>query len=170
MTLALPSNASAERKRILRSLGAELIFTDALEGMDQAIRTIRALVAEQSAVPAQRLRVGAGGEHELETLPNRPPGGRDVDRVHASALLRADGGQHAVKEGVPDREELELESLLRDPPPERPARHWGVRPSLGRGPQLELDVLKLGRVELPNAGRVFAVVPLAGRRARSITA
>ena len=47
VTLALPANASAERKRILRSLGAELIFTDALEGMDQAIRTIRALVAEQ---------------------------------------------------------------------------------------------------------------------------
>jgi cysteine synthase B len=47
VTLALPANASPERKRILRALGAELIFTDALEGMDQAIRTIRALVAEQ---------------------------------------------------------------------------------------------------------------------------
>ena len=47
VTLALPANASPERKRILHSLGAELIFTDALEGMDQAIRTIRALVAEQ---------------------------------------------------------------------------------------------------------------------------
>jgi cysteine synthase B len=47
VTLALPANASPERKRILRSLGAELILTDALEGMDTAIRTIRALVAEQ---------------------------------------------------------------------------------------------------------------------------
>src|SRR2546423_2971489 len=47
VTLALPANASPERKRILRALGAELIFTDPLEGMDQAIRTIRALVAEQ---------------------------------------------------------------------------------------------------------------------------
>src|SRR6476661_5959841 len=37
VTLALPANASPERKRILRSLGAELIFTDALEGMDLAI-------------------------------------------------------------------------------------------------------------------------------------
>ena len=46
VTLALPANASIERKRILRTLGAELIFTDALEGMDQAIRTIRTLVAE----------------------------------------------------------------------------------------------------------------------------
>src|SRR5919206_5049903 len=47
VTLALPANASIERKRILRALGAELIFTDALEGMDQAIRAIRTLVAEQ---------------------------------------------------------------------------------------------------------------------------
>jgi cysteine synthase B len=47
VTLALPGNASAERKRILRALGAELILTDPLEGMDQAIRSIRALVAEQ---------------------------------------------------------------------------------------------------------------------------
>src|SRR4051794_15467657 len=47
VTLALPGNASPERKRILRSLGAEMILTDPLEGMDQAIRTIRELVAEQ---------------------------------------------------------------------------------------------------------------------------
>jgi S-sulfo-L-cysteine synthase (O-acetyl-L-serine-dependent) len=47
VTLALPANASVERKRILQSLGAELILTDPLEGTDLAIRTIRALVAEQ---------------------------------------------------------------------------------------------------------------------------
>jgi cysteine synthase B len=46
VTLALPANASPERKRILQALGAELILTDPLEGTDQAIRTIRALVAE----------------------------------------------------------------------------------------------------------------------------
>jgi S-sulfo-L-cysteine synthase (O-acetyl-L-serine-dependent) len=46
VTLALPANASAERKRILQALGAELLLTDPLEGMDRAIRTIRALVAE----------------------------------------------------------------------------------------------------------------------------
>jgi cysteine synthase B len=46
VTLAMPANASAERKRILRALGAELILTDPNEGMDLAIRTIRELVAE----------------------------------------------------------------------------------------------------------------------------
>ncbi|HWQ11638.1 MAG TPA: cysteine synthase family protein [Roseiflexaceae bacterium] len=46
VTLALPANASLERRRILRSLGAELLLTDPLEGMDRAIRAIRALVAE----------------------------------------------------------------------------------------------------------------------------
>jgi cysteine synthase B len=46
VTLALPANASIERKRILRALGAELILTSAGEGMDLAITTIRKLVAE----------------------------------------------------------------------------------------------------------------------------
>ncbi len=47
VTLALPANASSERRRILRSLGAELILTDPLEGTDLAIQTIRKLVAER---------------------------------------------------------------------------------------------------------------------------
>jgi cysteine synthase B len=46
VTLALPGNASPERKRILRTLGAELILTDPLEGTDGAIHAVRALVAE----------------------------------------------------------------------------------------------------------------------------
>jgi len=45
VTLALPANASPERRRILRSLGADLVLTEPLEGMDAAIRKIRELVA-----------------------------------------------------------------------------------------------------------------------------
>lgn len=47
VTVAMPENASPERKRILRSLGAEIILTDAADGMDLAIRTIRELVAAE---------------------------------------------------------------------------------------------------------------------------
>lgn len=39
--LCLPSSASAERKRILVAYGAELVFTDPLEGSDGAIREAR---------------------------------------------------------------------------------------------------------------------------------
>ena len=41
--LCLPSNASPERKMILRALGAELVLTDPLEGTDGAIREARRL-------------------------------------------------------------------------------------------------------------------------------
>jgi cysteine synthase B len=43
--LCLPENASPERKLILRALGADLVFTDPLEGSDGAIREARRLVA-----------------------------------------------------------------------------------------------------------------------------
>ncbi len=38
VTLCVPENITPERKRILRTYGAELIFTDPLEGSDGAIR------------------------------------------------------------------------------------------------------------------------------------
>lgn len=44
--LALPQNASQERKRILTSYGAELILTSPLEGSDGAIRAARRLYEE----------------------------------------------------------------------------------------------------------------------------
>lgn len=47
VTVAMPANASPERKRMLRALGAEVILTDAAEGMTLAIQTIRELVAAQ---------------------------------------------------------------------------------------------------------------------------
>lgn len=44
--LALPQNASEERKRILQSYGAELVLTSPLEGSDGAIREARRLYSE----------------------------------------------------------------------------------------------------------------------------
>jgi cysteine synthase B len=42
--LVMPANVTAARKRIARAFGAELIFSDPLEGSDGAIRKVRALV------------------------------------------------------------------------------------------------------------------------------
>jgi cysteine synthase B len=44
-TLVMPSNVSAARKRITRAYGAELVFSDPLEGSDGAILEVRKLVA-----------------------------------------------------------------------------------------------------------------------------
>lgn len=44
--LALPQNASDERKKILRTYGVELVLTSPLEGSDGAIREARRLYAE----------------------------------------------------------------------------------------------------------------------------
>src|SRR5947208_10472212 len=46
VTLALPRNASPERKQVLLAYGAELIFTDPTEGTDGAQRYVRKLVDE----------------------------------------------------------------------------------------------------------------------------
>ncbi len=44
--LCLPSNASPERKQILKAFGAELVLTDAGEGSDGALRKCRAIYAQ----------------------------------------------------------------------------------------------------------------------------
>lgn len=46
VTLCLPENASPERKEILQSLGAEIIFTSRFEGTDGAQQVARALANE----------------------------------------------------------------------------------------------------------------------------
>ncbi len=43
VTLCMPHNVSEERKRIIRAYGAEIVFTDAAEGSDGAIRKAREL-------------------------------------------------------------------------------------------------------------------------------
>jgi cysteine synthase B len=46
VTLVMPENVSPERKKILKAYGAELVLTDPLEGIDEAIRTVRRLAQE----------------------------------------------------------------------------------------------------------------------------
>jgi S-sulfo-L-cysteine synthase (O-acetyl-L-serine-dependent) len=46
LKICMPSNVSAERKQILAAYGAEIIYTDPLEGSDGAIRRVREMAAE----------------------------------------------------------------------------------------------------------------------------
>ena len=45
VTLCVPANINAERRRLLAALGAELVLTDAMDGTDGAIREARRLAA-----------------------------------------------------------------------------------------------------------------------------
>lgn len=45
VTLCMPSNVSAERKRILRAYGAQIVYTDPGEGSDGAIRKVREMAS-----------------------------------------------------------------------------------------------------------------------------
>src|SRR5262245_13054696 len=47
VTLCVPENVTPERKRILRAYGAELVFTNPLEGSDGAIRMAQKLHLEE---------------------------------------------------------------------------------------------------------------------------
>jgi cysteine synthase B len=47
ITLCMPSNVSSERKRILTSYGATVVYTDPGEGSDGAIWKARAMIAEE---------------------------------------------------------------------------------------------------------------------------
>ncbi len=47
VTLCMPSNVSAERKRILRTYGAKIVYTDPGEGSDGAIRKVREMAANE---------------------------------------------------------------------------------------------------------------------------
>ncbi len=49
VTVCVPRNASAERQALLGAYGAEVVFTDPLEGSDGAIREARRLAAERSS-------------------------------------------------------------------------------------------------------------------------
>lgn len=49
VTVCVPANASAERRALLEAHGAEVVFTDPLEGSDGAIRKARELAAAHPA-------------------------------------------------------------------------------------------------------------------------
>jgi cysteine synthase B len=44
--LVMPSNVSTERKKVIAAFGAEMVFSDPLEGSDGAIRLCRTILAE----------------------------------------------------------------------------------------------------------------------------
>ncbi|MGH9375868.1 MAG: PLP-dependent cysteine synthase family protein [Terriglobia bacterium] len=46
LKICMPSNVSLERKQILSAYGAEVIYTDPMEGSDGAIRKVREMAAE----------------------------------------------------------------------------------------------------------------------------
>jgi cysteine synthase B len=48
--LCMPSNVSSERKRILNAYGAEIVYTDPMEGSDGAIRRVRDMVREDPGI------------------------------------------------------------------------------------------------------------------------
>ncbi len=48
--LFMPSNVSQERKRILKAYGAEIVYTDPMEGSDGAIRRVRQVAVEDPAL------------------------------------------------------------------------------------------------------------------------
>ena len=50
LKLFMPANVSVERKRILKAYGAEVEYTDPLEGSDGAIRRVRQLAAQEPRV------------------------------------------------------------------------------------------------------------------------
>src|SRR4030081_3282219 len=47
--LVMPSNVSEERKQLITAYGAEIVYSDPLEGSDGAIRLVRQLIAEDPA-------------------------------------------------------------------------------------------------------------------------
>jgi cysteine synthase B len=70
--LVMPRNVSAARKRIAKAFGAELIFSDPLEGSDGAIMKVRELVAAEPSrwfYPDQYGNPENPRAHELGTAP-----------------------------------------------------------------------------------------------------
>jgi cysteine synthase B len=81
VTLCVPENVTPERKRILRAYGAELVFTNPLEGSDGAIRT------------AQRMNDDAPGKYFYADQYNNPFNWRSHYDTTGPEIIRQTGGR-----------------------------------------------------------------------------
>jgi len=81
VTLCVPENVTPERKRILRAYGAEMVFTNPLEGSDGAIRT------------AQRMNEESPGKFFYADQYNNPFNWRSHYDTTAPEIIRQTGGR-----------------------------------------------------------------------------
>ena len=81
VTLCVPENVTPERKRILRAYGAEMVFTNPLEGSDGAIRT------------AQRMHDESPGKYFYADQYNNPFNWRSHYDTTGPEIIRQTGGR-----------------------------------------------------------------------------
>ena len=81
VTLCVPENVTPERKRILRAYGAELVFTNPLEGSDGAIRT------------AQRMNQESPGKFFYADQYNNPFNSQSHYDTTGPEIIRQTGGR-----------------------------------------------------------------------------
>lgn len=81
VTLCVPENVTPERKRILRAYGAEMVFTNPLEGSDGAIRT------------AQRMNHENPGKYFYADQYNNPFNWRSHYDTTGPEIIRQTGGR-----------------------------------------------------------------------------
>jgi cysteine synthase B len=81
VTLCVPENVTPERKRILRAYGAEMVFTNPLEGSDGAIRT------------AQRMNEESPGKYFYADQYNNPFNWRSHYDTTGPEIIRQTGGR-----------------------------------------------------------------------------
>ena len=81
VTLCVPENVTPERKRILRAYGAEMVFTNPLEGSDGAIRT------------AQRMHDESPGKYFYADQYNNPFNWKSHYDTTGPEIIRQTGGR-----------------------------------------------------------------------------
>ncbi len=81
VTLCVPENVTPERKRILRAYGAEMVFTNPLEGSDGAIRT------------AQRMHDESPGKYFYADQYNNPFNWQSHYDTTGPEIIRQTGGR-----------------------------------------------------------------------------